>query len=690
MNTRTSRSAAIRSRQHRLLPAAARLALVAGFAAAVVAGCDRTSDSSRAVESASRQLGAVGTLNQVPGGQPLDSELKKVQSSLQTVSQSGTDSEKANAALLAAQSIIGQAENASASLRDLELAYRNHIRGITSALSDWSYRSSVAAAAEALDTSADLAQIASSKTAKERALAGERQRLEQVRAQIDALNAQAATRLTAADAKATEYATLMQQTVGMTATQAAEVVERANVIRREGDAYRLEGSKIKAQADIQQPVVSEVQLLIQELENQIRNLDATAAALQRRQQAARNEASQARQAANLAANDADRLVNEAQTQRSGALADSYRQTADLFASAARQAGAAQNFSPAASKSLIGLGQLSVAEVNWSHAQGWLSYAGVLESLTAASPRLPQHADYTSKAQQARAQASELLARANEALEAAHTAYGSPRPRGGSLSPETAARIERLKASIDAARAMTGGGSVDLSPGAEPATPDSPPAQTPGAEPEVASAVDAELLAAADAFIAANLRRDTSALLEMTYLPDENLRPLLSTMMGMGSSFMRADEACKTRFQKDAGEVVSLIPQIGPMLAQSFEGLKQSGLEALAGVKAADIPFNVSGDRATAMISGLPTPLAFIRSNGRWMTDGSELAAIAPMVGPMMEQMKPLQSVVEAWAIDIEAGKFETAQAAAMNFQQKAMPIFMQMMGGPGGGPGGGG
>ncbi len=175
---------------------------------------------------------------------------------------------------------------------------------------------------------------------------------------------------------------------------------------------------------------------------------------------------------------------------------------------------------------------------------------------------------------------------------------------------------------------------------------------------------------------------------MTYLPDEIHRPLLTTMVGVNVSFLRADAACKAKFEKDLSGVVSLIPQIGPMLAQSFDGLKQSGADALAGLKAADIPFAVTGDRATATISGLPAPLNFIRSNGRWMVDGSELAAMAPMIEPAMGQVKPLQTVVDAWTADIEAGKFETAEAAALAFQQKAMPVFMQMMGGQGG-PGGG-
>lgn len=654
-------------------------ALIAAGGCALLWGCDQRSENAKAIEAAGRDLRSAGAIVGADGAGVNDAGLRAAAARVQEASTSGSDSEKGSASLILSQTMAAQGEAAIAKAKDLELTARNLAMRIISASGEWTQHNAVAAAADALDVSRDLSAISASRSEKEKELGIERARLEQIKRELEELTAASRAKIAAADAKTTEYATLVQSAAKLTATESATVHERAGVLRREGDALRADGLKIQASADEKSPLVPEITLIIDKLQKQITNLDETAANLRRRSESAKAESAAAREAAEEVASKIDQDVVQLTTLRDSEISPAYEAALSQLRKAASTANAAASAMPGGGKVAGGGAQLAVAEALWARGSGARAYAWTLDSLAAATPKLPNADDYRNKAASARKEAEDSIKAATEAFESARSAIESGGNR--STGAEVKARLAKLGEDIEKkAKNVTDGIWLDLQ--APP-----PPAGEGESMPATASreggvAVPDDLRAFLAEYVNAVKNRDTDKVAQWTHTSDPALKDAVVILGGFQKAMFAADAACQSKFNQPIDQVMASNPMLG-MMFQQMAGAKAQ-LAAFDTLSVADLPIVMQGaDKAIVTLPASPMPVEFVRINGAWMQGlGSQEAALK-MAAPMMKGLAPLQAVMEAWAADVNAGKFADAQSAAADFAAKAMPAMQRMM--PGGG-----
>ncbi|MBL9000306.1 MAG: hypothetical protein JNK25_04145 [Phycisphaerae bacterium] len=655
-------------------------ALIAAGGCALLWGCDQRSENAKAIEAAGRDLRSAGAIVGADGAGVNDAGLRAAAARVQEASTSGSDSEKGSASLILSQTMAAQGEAGIAMAKDLELKARNLAMRIISASGAWTQHNAVAAAADALDVSRDLSAMSASRSEKEKELGIERARLEQIKRELEELTAASRAKLAAADAKTTEYATLVQSAAKLTATESASVHERAGVLRREGDALRADGLKIQASADEKSPLVPEITLIIDKLQKQITNLDETAANLRRRSESAKAESAAAREAAEEVASKIDKDVVQLTTLRDSEISPAYEAALRRLREAASTANAAASAMPGGGKVAGGGAQLAVAEALWARGSGARAYAWTLDSLAAATPKLPNADDYRNKAASARKEAEDSIKAATEAFESARSAIESGGNR--STGAEVKARLAKLGEDIEKkAKNVTDGIWLDLQAPPPPAgDSESRPATTAAGEGGVA--VPDDLRAFLAEYVNAVKNRDTDKVAQWTHTSDPALKDVVVMLGGFQKAMFTADAACQSKFNQPIDQVMASNPMLG-MMFQQLAGAKAS-LTVFDTLSIADLPIVMQGpDKAIVTLPASPMPVEFVRINGAWMQGlGSQEAALK-MAAPMMKGLAPLQAVMEAWAADVNAGKFADAQSAAADFAAKAMPAMQRMM--PGGG-----
>jgi len=653
------------------------MALVAGLAIGIilqVGGCDRRSETAKAVENGSRDLHSLTGGGYAPAGpQAQATTYKKVAGAPGLATKGGNPGEQAAASILIAQAQAGLAEAEAAQTAAIERQARNGMTAVNSHVGQYSLHTAVAAAAHGFDTSKELAEIAASKLDKDTMAASERERLAVIQKQVNDLRAQAKIRIDAADKAEAEYTRLMQSALQLSATDASPIVAQANTHKRESDVNRLAGSKLEAQADEVAPLITEITAMIDQLTNQKKNLEQSETTLAVHADAARAEAKAAEAAAHAAAVEIDKGVLAIDKLRAGELEEAFGRATGLFNKAVAAAKDAAGVSPAAGKVALGDAQQSMADMYWQRAQGLRAYALFLESLSAVQPPLPNAPDYTKKAADARTQEKEALENATQRLEAAKSAFASAQVKGDAKEG-----LQALSAMLEASMGVVAGNATDLSP---PAPAAAAPETAPGAtEPTAVAAVDPALPALVDSFVKAVQENRYADLGAMMYAPTPELRQALSSLMAVGGQSARADAACKAKFGLGLDGILATVPGIGAAISQQLAASKQGfSAETMRNLKSSDLTFAVSGDKATASGSTLPSPLQFTKAEGQWYIYDPAMAAAGPQLAMAAKMVGPMGTVMEEFAVAVEAGQYPDAAAAAQGFMAKFQPIMMQIM-----------
>ena len=633
----------------RVIGIAALVAFAAGLFAGFAPGCDRRSDASKRVNSAATELHAMsggGSAPAMPTGR--DASFKSVSARVQPALDAGVAGTKAAAALLTAQTEIGLAEAPALEAAAAERTLRHQGTVVLAILSDWSLRNAAGAAAASYDPSAELAAIATAKADRQRQAAGERERRAVVEREVNDLRAKAAERIALADAEEAEYTRQMQEAVRLTATQAAGIVEAANVFKRKADGFRLEGSRLEAQADSVAPRLTEATAIVDQLTNQARSLDARAAEIAREIQDFRAEADAARAGAQAAATDLNNAVADAERHLTESFESSIASAITLYGKAAKSARTAQEAAPASGRLAAGDAHQSLGDMHLRRAQTLSWWSGLLEGLATVQPPLPDAAEYGRKAKEA-ADAS-LAARAE-----AQSAFGSAESAFSGV-PGGKARLEALIAALanaaksEADRAADAAATPDASPAAA-ATPAEPapaiPASTAPADPALAAAV----------------------------------RSLAEDARGLG----QAEVACRAKFNVGLVEVLSTVPGMGPMLAQQVQQSAGDGdLAALATVNEESYQVVATGDVATLSGPGVPAGSQFRRVGGAWVLYNSQLeaAGITPeQFAKQSGMLKAANAAIRAFAADVQAGTYADPAAAGQGFMQKLQAAMTPPPGG---------
>jgi predicted nucleic acid-binding Zn-ribbon protein len=644
------------------------LLLMAGMA--LVPGCDQRSQGSKSLQSASNSLHATGVAPEADASK-LQSRLKQISGSLADVAANGSAGEKSSAAVLLAQTTMGEGELAAQAAKTADFTIRNQLVLVSGLLADWSRHSATVNSLKTFDPSKDLAELDAGKAAMQSELESHEKALAAAKARQSQLQDEAKAKMVEAEAAAREYATRSQSAIKMTATQAAEVVIKANEFRRQADDLRTAGGKLQAAADLLEPTVKEYGVLGEKCRRQIANYEKSAESLRTRRQASEQESAAAAAKANAAANDLDKMVVELLAKRASDVVPAYAKAADHFAKAASKAAGAAAAAPGMSKVSQGSAKLALAETHWGQSHGARAVISTLDALAGVRPALPQASQYKAKAEELRAEAKTSLETAAAALEEAKSAFESARISDKAVKE----RLTMLAEQVGKAKDIAGGASIE---------PPSAPVETPaagsgaaagGSAPAATAAVDPALLEAVDRALEATRTYNTASLIDSAVGIDDEGKALLRKMAAMTDAMGAVDKACREKFGKSVNEVLAS----NPMMGQALKGM--GGAIAVGDVKAADLTFKVEGDKATATMPGSPMPMQFAKHDGKWVPDMSGQAAMLPMLKGQMGMIEQFGGVIKTWGDDIAAGKFADANAAAQGLQQAFMPIMQQMMGG---------
>jgi hypothetical protein len=658
------------------------------------AGCDQRSDAAKAVDKGAGELHALSGSSPEPAMDATRQKtFTKVAGDLAPAVSGGTDAEKSTASLLVCQTQLGLGEDATADAAALEREALNRITEADALVSKWRMRSAVAGAAEAYDPSGQRADIAKSRQEKEGAIQREQARKTEVQGQLDDLNAKSKAKMDAAAAKEAEYGRLTQEAVKLTAVQAAPIVEQANKVKREGDALRLDGAKLDAQAQSVAPLVTEIDAIVSQLTNQKKNLEATDASLGQQLAGSKAEAAEARSDATAASVELEKQVTELTRLRGDAVEAAYGKALGLYGKGANAAKEAVKQSPGAGKVALGNAQMCIADAHWQKSQGLKAYALLLDSMATAEPALAKKGDYAALAKGATDQAKKELEDAAGALESAKSAFSTAQ-----VSGDAKKKLQDLSALLDQAikvsREDSQGVSADLLAltGKGPAVA-AAPSGTPAPEGAAAAATDPEVLAAIDSLLGAVREGRLSDVTAMTYIPEASkaaVQPLLDFI----GSFARVDAAFKAKFGKGFIESASTNPMIGAQMGQMGQMGQIVGLpsaDQAKSLKASDFKAAVTGDSATATANGIAMPLQFKKVDGKWMFAPAIDPAMAGAVTGNPMAMMAGKAFAELGP-EVEAGKYADANAAIAALGAKvaaAMGAGGPPGGGKKGGPGGG-
>jgi len=588
---------------------------------------------------------------------PADARKKGLDAAANTVKDAandGDDGVKAPASVLTASTLDGLALAPAEEARRLDRESRNTITRLNSMLSEWVIWKATAAAAESFDPSAQIGDLRASKAERAARVATEKSRLAELETGHAALLAAAAVKATAATEAQAGYVEQMAGITKLSAVAAAPVVDQANRVRREGDIARLAGARIEAEAAELAPLISELKLVIAQLENQNKNLDATVAELNARAAAYRTEASDASAAANAAANDLDAMAGTLKELHEGPLAAAFAEAQSLLRKAAENAGKGGTASPASGKLAAANARAALADVEWTRAMSAASFAGVMELLAGVEPKLPQAPSYATDAATARGEQTEALTAASEAFEAARSAVAGVRVQGAAKE-----RLERLSELLEKSRTVTSGEAADVNATFNLKARTSPvtvtgagggagASKTPEAAPtaDSAMAVDAELIAMLDEMDAKSKSGEDIS----SYMISSNPAMI---------SAMTTTEGLRAAAQKAYGKDLTELLADSPIAASLDTGW--SSKDFVITMKDANL--------ATSTLAGAPIPIAFKKIDGAWKVD---LDAMGPMAAMML---LPIGKALGDFTKEVEAGDVPEAEFAAelMRKIQGAMP-----------------
>jgi trimeric autotransporter adhesin len=624
------------------------MVVIAGLA--LMGGCDQRTVTQQNVEEGTRELVAMtgGRSNPAPEA-TRDKTYKAVLGKSQPAS-GASDGEKSAASLLASISHDGMGDSAAGAVASLEGKVRYEIVVIQSELGRWASASATAQAAEALDVSRELADIAASKADKDTQMQAESARRTAIEQELRGLREQSAAKLAAAEAKLAEYRALSEQAMRMSPGEGTPVVERAAEIRHAGEALRLEGLKLAARADSVEPRLTEVTAIISKLSKQKEDLARIEASVQARAAAAREEAAAARRAASEAAGTLAFRLTALENMRKGELSKAYDAAFSAYAAAtsAAKAAAAGAKSPGSTRLALGSAHLSTAEMHWSRARGEQAYGALLATLVGSRPALPNQSELQGRLTTAQSEHKSAIAAAQKSLEDAKAAFDGANVGGGAKE-----RLESLGALLEKAIETVKDERLDAAGkfGFRTRMPESLPAGM-GASPGASASPPA----AGSGDEVAQVRAE--------------LEKLFAGQIENQKKLVKLNEICKAKYGKSFAQVLAS----NPMLGGNAEMIERS-----LAMTPADFQITIVDDEtATATAPGMPMPVTFRKVDGAWQVPGGGTSA-----APMQRAAAAMMASFEAWGGDIEAGKFADEAAASDNLMVRLQAVMMQMMGGDG-------
>jgi hypothetical protein len=683
--------------------------------ACAVGGCEER-ESAKTIAKASRKMEASAIGSGTPEG--LAKSLAEHAGALKGVANDTTvlAGEKSAASLLEAQGELAKAEQDASGLVPAEQEIRRKLGRAVQLSSLFALKSSTAKVAGDFDPSAQIAELTRSQQAKEQELADSRARLEVLSKELAGLRERAKGELASADEHFRKVASLKQSAASLSAQAGVTYIEQAAASQRLGDARRLAGEQLQAQADVLAPQVVEQESIIKQQENQRRGLLAAQEGLRTRQADSRKQAEEAREGASRIERDIEGVFNEAMALRDSEFQPSFDKAKSAFERAVSLARGAASDTP---QDPIATAALTTASTQSSLASLHLTRAGLLgamgdalDLLARTAPPLNRSGEFASMATQIRTERGEVVQSAVAALEAAKTAYGQAARIKDAHAKERLQQlgenIERLRARLagDAADAPSDGHGGQSGSGESSAAGEGADGATAGGESDggsgagVASTtggqaggqlpveieglkgMDPGARAAMDAMVLATREGRFDDLTAMTLAETEEGKALRDMGASMGRDFYRADKALRAKFN---GGLADLAGKVGnQMVGMTLSNLAKNF--EVGDDEMAQATFEGDGERVSVSLPSDPEPTKFVKKDGAWLID-AELDFLASNPQSAIGA-KATAAAAKSFADQVDRGAYESLQAAADGFEQlfvQAIQDAMKAMQPPSGG-----
>jgi len=278
-----------------LIASSAALLMLAG-----IAGCSRSDEAKEAVSEAGRNFTSVAAGDSTASPSFSEATYRKNESIVEPFK--GDEDGYAEAAAISySLSKLGQASLASMQASKMETRSLQQARVIRGMINEWLTMSAIAKAAGQFDPSGELTEIDKIITMRQEDIEQYKAQREAIESEIAQHESQIADLRSKAEFQRNESGALELQMSRVSATEAAEIVQRVREFTLRADQYELEAIRIEGVVGQLRPGAREVGLNVEKATSQIELLNAARKELHDRDISSRNDAKLATEAAVKAA-----------------------------------------------------------------------------------------------------------------------------------------------------------------------------------------------------------------------------------------------------------------------------------------------------------------------------------------------------------------------------------------------------
>lgn len=607
------------------------VALVLAVSGLGLGGCDRPDAAGQAITKAQIDLDAISNSGATPivlGNRERDT-FQKIISELKDATSSGTPTQAAAANLLVARAQAGLATMKVAEVVSGQERFINDLGVAKSALDQWIAQHSVADSLSLYDPTKDLADLekqATERLAEAQAKEADKVKQEgvvaQIRARATAVQAQAAS-------ERAKVTAMRAGGEGQSQTARLATMEQAREASRRADELDRQAAELVAQANKEAPVVTELQSEADRLKRQADLLRTAKADIQKRVQTSQAQAKAARDEAAAVGKTIEKLVNDlaaAKDALAGPTNDAVKGYEQAIKSA-KQAGTSQKQASSAS---AGIFQQALGDVLAARLRGLASYSAVLNQAVQSRPALPFADALKAKLGSAVEEAKTTQDQAKAAYEGALSSLGA---MGGSADVKE--RMEKVKTALKELS--------DFSP------PANDPAQ-----------VEAQIRESLDKIHKDLQDGNVESTLAFLKFKNDQEKEAFTGLLNQQAKFSALDAACKEKFGKPLGELISastspavkdspVLKMLGPAMSQGGSGfdLSKGKLSVKDAKKAELVVASPLGEQK----------MTLAREGGAWRGEANLPPALVAMVGQMSGQFAPLLGAVDNVTAEIRKGTY---------------------------------
>lgn len=630
---------------------AATLAATLALTAGMIAGCDRSSANASAIahSSAKLQSNSGGAFSASWDGISAKNYKDSIQLAKPVADAEGKNPHGAAASALVGESQLGQAQAILDQASVAEQAALDKVSLIRVRLSNWVAYNAEADAASSFDPKEMVAQIDANKAEREKEIQAYTTQQQDLQRRLADLQAKAKARFEEAAKLGEEYSKARESLGSLSASEAEAKLTAARESKRKGDAIRVEASRLQAQADVLQPEITEIGVLIEATKNRLAGLDRAKLELNEKAQQGRAAAAQSRTSAGETAKDIEAALAELASFRNAEVNSKFDNAISTLRTALASAKSASGDPAGPGKLLVGRVQLALAGAQAAKASSLAIYASLLQQAETVTPALPFASSIGAPQKEAADLSKASVEEAKSAYEGAQSAFSSIQLKG----PGGSAIKERMTLLSDALGILAGKQEPSQAPAAPApaAAPESAPA-APEAPPAAQASGSGDAPAAWEQIYGAMESGNKEVFFSLVKLQDPAHKEVLEKLVSLTVMQSKLDAACKDKFGKTLSEA------------------QAAATGMTAPTKASDYKVEVTGDSAVISHPGSPAPLKLVQDNGKWLLDSSSIAT-----GPisMAAQMSgPISAAMESVTVDVQGGKITKIEDVVVELQKRVM------------------